>query len=98
MGDGRAAGVACGVEGDAGARVVGGRWVGDAGPDGFGAVRGGVIGGVAVDVGVVEDVQGREVLPGEAGRVFGAVADVRGQHGPGPGLGPAVLEPDVHGG
>ena len=37
-----------------------------------------------------------EVLPCETGGVLGAVRDVRRQHGPGPRLGPTVLEPDVH--
>ena len=42
-------------------------------------------------------MQDGEVLPGEAGGVVGAGGDVGREHGPGPGLRPAVLEPDVHG-
>ena len=60
------------------------RRVSDAFADVLGAVLGGVVGRVAVDVGVVKDVQGGEVLPCEAGGVLRAGGDVGGKHGPSP--------------
>ena len=55
---------------------VGDGGVGDAGTDLLAAVLGGVVGGVAVDVGVVEDVEDGEVLPCQTSLVLWAVADV----------------------
>jgi hypothetical protein len=57
----------------------------------------GVVGVDAVDVGLVGDVQRREVLPCETGGVLGARADVRSEESPSPGLGDTSLEPDRHG-
>jgi hypothetical protein len=56
----------------------------------------GVVGVDAVDVGLVGDVQRREVLPCEAGGTLGAGADVRSEESPGPRLGDTSLEPDGH--
>ena len=58
---------------------------------------GGVVGVDAVDVGLVGDVQRREVLPCEAGSALRARADVRGKESPGPRLRDTSLEPDGHG-
>jgi len=57
----------------------------------------GVVGVDAVDVGLVGDVQRREVLPCETGGVLGARADVRSEESPSPRLGDTGLEPDRHG-
>ena len=48
-------------------------------------------------VGLVEDLESREVLPGEAGLVGGAGGDVGCKESPGPGLRDAGFEPDGHG-
>lgn len=63
---------------------VGARWVGNAGANSLTTVLCGVVGRVAVDVGVVQDAEGWEVLPCETGSVLGAVADVLCKHGPCP--------------
>jgi hypothetical protein len=57
----------------------------------------GVVGVDAVDVGLVGDVQRREVLPCEAGGALGAGADVRSEESPSPRLRDTGLEPDRHG-
>ena len=53
-----------------------------------------VVGGDTVDVSAVDDVEGGEVLPGQARGAGGALGDVLREVGPGPGLGDAGLEPD----
>lgn len=57
---------------------------------------GSVVGVDAVDVGLVGDVQRREVLPCETGSVLGARADVWSEESPGPRLGDTSLKPDGH--
>jgi hypothetical protein len=97
VGDGRAARVA-GVLGavDVHAALIGGdgavSWVG-------GTVTGdleglGVVGREAVGVGLVVNVQSREVLPCETSGVLRARADVGSKVGPLPRLGNTGLEPD----
>ena len=51
----------------------------------------------AAGVWLVDDREGREVLPGQTGLVGGARADVWSEQCPCPGLGDADLEPDGHG-
>ena len=47
-------------------------------------------------VGLIDDSEGREVLPGQTGLVGWARADVRGQQGPAPRLRDPDFEPDRH--
>lgn len=47
-------------------------------------------------VGLIENGQGGEILPGETRLVCGARGDVRGEEGPSPGLRDADFEPDRH--
>lgn len=69
MSDRRTAPVASNVEVLARARrQVGDRGISDAGAGDLATVLGGVIGGVAVDVGVVQDVKDGEILPRCQGR------------------------------
>ena len=82
--DGWAAAVARDVQVLAAGCDVGDARVRDALADGFGAVGCGVIGRIAVDICVVEDVQGWEVLPCQTRGVFRAVGDVLREHGPSP--------------
>lgn len=55
-----------------------------------------IVGRDTVDVGLVRDVERREVLPCQTSSVLGARADVRREVGPLPGLRDASLEPNVH--
>lgn len=80
--------VACVAPCDAG--VV--AWVGAGGVGGRAEV------GVDLEaVGLVEDAEGREVLPRQAGVVGWAAGDVGSQQGPRPALGDADFEPHWHG-
>lgn len=62
--------------------------------DGFAPCLGAVD---AAGVWLVDDREGREVLPGQTGLVGRARADVWSEQCPRPGLGDANLEPDRHG-
>lgn len=60
-------------------------------------VRASVVGVNAVDVGVVDDVEGWEVLPRQSSCASRASRDVWCKHGPRPTLGDTTLKPHIHG-
>jgi len=96
-GDGRATAVTGDVQ------VLAALLLGDSGDAGVGSavtgdlVVGGIVGRPAVDVGLVDDVEGGEVLPCETGGVGRARRDVGSEERPGPRLRNTGLEPDGHG-
>lgn len=98
MCDGGATAVTSNVKVDA--RLVGRdggeRGVGSTLADGLAAVKGGVVGRETVDVGVVQDVKRREVLPCQTCSVGWAGRDVGSEERPRPRLGNTVLKPDLN--
>lgn len=60
------------------------RGIGDTSTDLFTTILSSVVGGVAIDVGIVQDLEDREVLPCETRLVLGAVRNVWSKHRPSP--------------